>query len=473
MFITAGQATVSVSLDEPVPSESAGPLVEGTVTKAGAQVFSFDLFRVGQFTANVQSKSGVTPWEGKLQQRSPDGTVVASSQSNRLDFPVTLRTIDQSRDAAGQVRPWSLEIDTATPLGVGSAVRATVIATARIPVVLFQDRINDLIGFNGNKVQIYCENKDGRALGRFKILNEYTAETINMYHLLDRVIKKVDQDPEVDTENIDIEPNIPYNLMNISASLGYGLSFNAGSLKVDAIKIRLGASQHIQPTVPAIGVEVDIEGALEVNFGGFNLANVSVSNSRLTLEVGARLDASGYLMTVSWVNDDPFDVDIAWEAALLADILTDELINLGEGGLADYIIDHVGNDFIINLFRSTVESAIFQTPFIMSVLLGAAVTLNSMRMDNSTNEIAIDYLPPVEPDPKPNPFYTGIIGRSVTRLGPGSWQISPPSLGDTWAAGNLMNKIDHIVVVMMENRAFDHVLGYRATLPNAQGAKTD
>jgi phospholipase C len=45
----------------------------------------------------------------------------------------------------------------------------------------------------------------------------------------------------------------------------------------------------------------------------------------------------------------------------------------------------------------------------------------------------------------------------------------PPSLGDTWSAQNL-NKIDHIVVVMMENRAFDHVLGYRAQLPGAQNA---
>jgi phospholipase C len=99
----------------------------------------------------------------------------------------------------------------------------------------------------------------------------------------------------------------------------------------------------------------------------------------------------------------------------------------------------------------------------MSALLGASVTLNSIRMDNDTNEIVIDYVAPVEPDPKPNPFYTGIIGRSVTRVGPSSWRIVPTSLGDTWAADNLRRNIDHIVVVMMENRSFDHVLGYRAT----------
>jgi hypothetical protein len=45
--VTPPQATVRFSLEEPVPSQSAGPLVNGPITKIGAQVFSFDLFRVG------------------------------------------------------------------------------------------------------------------------------------------------------------------------------------------------------------------------------------------------------------------------------------------------------------------------------------------------------------------------------------------------------------------------------------------
>ena len=475
LFVSAGKATVKAWLEEPVPSQSAGPLVEAAVTKVGAQVFSFDLFRVGQFTARVQSRSGVTPWEGMLRLKAPDGTVVASSHNNRLAFPVTLRTIDQSRDATGQVRPWSLEVDTTTPLGLGSAVRATVIGTTRIPVEILQNRIDYLIGFNGSKILVYGENKvynekeDLRALVRLKITDVFTAETINIRHLLDSRIKKVPQDPGVDRVNVDIEPNVAYNLASFKASFKYDLSLDVSSLKVDAIKIRIGASQHIQPQVPAVAVELDVEGELDVNLDGFNLASVSVNNNRLTLEVGATLDPFGNVATVSWVNDDPINLDINWAAALAANKLTLGLLSLGEEGLGEYITEHVANDFIIDTFRSTVEDAIFQTPYIMSQLLGAAVTLNSVRMDNDTNEIVIDYVAPVEPDPKPNPFYTGVIGRSVTRLGPGSWKISPPSLGDTWAANNLTNKIDHIVVVMMENRSFDHVLGYRAALPNEDG----
>jgi phospholipase C len=484
--VLPGKAIVRLWLDEPVPSQSARPLVEAAVAKVGAQVFAFDLFRVGLFTARVQSRSGVTPWEGMLRLKTPDGTVAASSHNNRLEFPVTLRTLNQSRDATGQVRPWSLEVDTTTPLGVGSAVRATVIATTRIPVIIFQDRINDLIGFNGKKLKVYGENvvyvdkeDDGSekkvrlAAARLQILDEYTAETINIRHLLDSRIKKVRQDPGVDRENVDVEPNIPYNVGTTNTSLGealdLGVTIDVSSLKADAIKIRIGVSQHIQPRVPAVAVELDVEGQLDLNLDGFNLGSVSVNNNRIALEVGATLDPSGNVATVSWLNDDPINLNINWEAALLANVLTLGLINLGQEGLAEYVTEHLGNDFIIDTFRSTVEDAIFQTPYIMSALLGDTVTLNSIRMDNDTNEIVIDYVAPVEPDPKPNPFYTGVVGRSVTRLGPGSWKISPPSLGDTWAANNLIKKIDHIVVVMMENRAFDHVLGYRAGLPNAKG----
>ena len=478
LFVSAGKATVKASLDEPVPSQSAGPLVDGLVTKVGPQVFSFDLFRIGQFIASVQSKSGVTPWEGTLRLKAPDGTVVASSQTKRLGFPVTVRTLNQSRDVAGQVRPWSLEVDTTTPLGVGSAVRATVIGTTRIPVGILQSRIDDLIGFNGSKILVYGENqvdehKHGRVLGRFKILDIYTAETINMRHLLDSAVKHgKPQDPGIDTDNVDIEPNIAYNFVNKSATLGealhLGVSLDVSSLKVDAIKIRIGASQHIQPQVPAVAVELDVEGELDLNLNGFNLGNASLNNHRLAIEVGAKLDASGSVATVSWVNDDPFDLNVNWDAAVFAGELTDGLSTLGVGGFEQYVHEEV-LDPMIHRFQSIISDAILQTPFIMSALLGAAVTLNSIRMDNDTNEIVIDYLPPVEPDPKPNPFYTGIIGRSVTNVGPGSWRISPPSLGDTWAADNLTKKIDHIVVVMMENRAFDHVLGYRAALPSAHG----
>jgi phospholipase C len=380
-----------------------------------------------------------------------------------VDFPVTLRTISKSRNAAGEVRPWSLEVDNRQVGIIGSALKATVIATTQIPTSVLQNRIDDLLGPNGNKLAIYGENLKGRVLARLEILDEYSAETMDIHHLLRDVLGKVVQDPLVSTSSV--EAHIPYNLANRSDSLGYGLSLDVGSLKVTAIKVSVGASQHIQPSIPAVTIEVDVQGQCVINLGGFELATVSLNNHRITMEAGATADGAGNIVTSSWINDNPISLDISWEAAVLAGILTGGLVVLGLVGLTELIESEV-NGPIVDKFRSVIEGAIFQAPSIMAMLLGANFTLTSFRVE--AGAIVIDYVAPVEPDPKPSSLYTGVIGRWAMKLGPHLWRFFPRTVGDTWAAGNLA-KVDHIVVVMMENRSFDHVLGYRGLLPGAQG----
>src|SRR5206468_8081846 len=127
-------------------------------------------------------------------------------------------------------------------------------------------------------------SKERRALGRLKVLDIFSAETMTMRHLLDPVIKNKDQDlgfdkaqdPGFDKDNIVIEPNVPYNFLNKPEDIGLDLRVNVSSLKVDAINIRVGASQHIQPPVPAVSVEVEVEGEMDVNLDGFNLGSVSL-----------------------------------------------------------------------------------------------------------------------------------------------------------------------------------------------------
>jgi phospholipase C len=294
---------------------------------------------------------------------------------------------------------------------------------------------------------------------------------IDMFEPLKNFITRTPQDPGVDTSSI--EPNVAYNLASRSDALEYGLSLDVNSLKVDAIKIHVGASQHTQPPVPAIGLELDVEGSCDINLGSFTLASAWVNNNRVTLETAAQLDAAGNITLVSWINDDPIGLGLSWGAALAAGVITagDPLFLLGLEGLTAYIKDELV-DPIIERLKSIIEDAILQTPRVMAMFLGANVDLTSLRIDDTA--IVIDYVAPIEPDPKPPRvrhgyhFYTGVIGRSIDGIGTGSWQLVPPTLGDTWADANL-SKIDHIVVVMMENRAFDHVLGYRAALPDTHG----
>jgi hypothetical protein len=63
----------------------------------------------------------------------PDGVVVASASNGFWTFPVTLRTLDKTRDVNGQVRPWWLEFATANLELVESiCVAAEQIAYGRI-----------------------------------------------------------------------------------------------------------------------------------------------------------------------------------------------------------------------------------------------------------------------------------------------------------------------------------------------------
>lgn len=120
----------------------------------------------------------------------------------------------------------------------------------------------------------------------------------------------------------------------------------------------------------------------------------------------------------------------------------------------------------INKMFSEAARALFDDPLlaakILMTIFRAHLTYQSIRFDG--DDIVFDYVAPLEPDPKPRGNYAGAIGRTF-RIEETGVRFHPLMLGDTWAATNLRHKIDHIVVVMMENRSYDHVLGYRAREP--------
>ncbi len=452
---TSGDAIVLIALEETVTSRSAGSLVSTSGGTAASHIFTFDLYRVGQFIAKVTLFGGILSPTARLWLIDPDGAVVASANGGGLlSFPVTLLTLEKSRDANGHIRPWKLEVMTAGP-NSGESITATVIASTRVPISILRDRINDLLGAHGSNLSIFGQNKDGRALGRLEILDEFSAETIDMYGLLEKVLAKYPQDSGVDTNAI--QKGVVYTIANRSEDAGYDLTLNVGGVRVTGIDITIGPSQHLSPVVPALTVTVAVSGEITLDLAGFSLVSVSVSDGSLALEAGLALDNSGVITLQSWIKDDPLDIDIDWTGAIIAGVLTGALGLLGLEGLTGYVQSEV-NDKIVDGFRSLIEDAMLSAPKIMAMLLGADFTITALGVDST--QIAIDYYAPVEPDPKPNPAFMGIIGRNVIELGPDVWQVTPRSLGDTWAADNLA-KIDHIVVVEMENRSFDHVLGYR------------
>jgi len=187
------------------------------------------------------------------------------------------------------------------------------------------------------------------------------------------------------------------------------------------------------------------------------------------MEVGMTADATGALATVASMSAKPLDLDIDARAILLVGP-----VFLGLTAIVTEYVEREVNDVIVSGIKTIISQAVGQAPHIIALLLGGYFDVQPPRLEGG--DIVFDYVAPLEPDPKPSQNYSGAIGRdNIGGLG-GSITFIPRSLGDTWKAENLHKNIDHIVMVMMENRSFDHVLGYRAQVPgvnNADGLQRD
>lgn len=466
VVISSGlEGVVEIGVEETVHSQSAPPLVRDTPVGRSSQTFSFDLFRVGEFIAELR-QARLGRWSGNMRLIDPDGVVVAQTTKQTLRFTVGLATLNKSRDSAGKVRNWRLEVS--PEIGIftfsNSSVNATVIGKGRITIAVLKKRIDAMLGPRGTFIQLFGENRGDKILARLIITDPVAAETIDMYGLLDKLLK-----PE-----IDLQAKTPYTLYSYSeADFGIdvpGLNLDAGSLKVGAIDITIGPGVRLGASVPTVRLAVEVLGELAVKIGPVTIGTGKVRDGKLEIEVGIRLDADGSPQTVCWVRDDPLDLDFDWNLVTVL-AASSPLVLLGEA-LAIGKIETKETE--LNKKISDAARALFAdpalAPSILMTLFGAHLSHKPFRIEG--DQIVFDYIAPLEPEPKPRPDYDGAIGRKqlTSPLGLGQTKFIPLSLGDTWKADNLATKIDHIVVVMMENRSYDHVLGYRAQQPINDGA---
>ncbi|MFM2394129.1 MAG: hypothetical protein RLZZ546_2111, partial [Bacteroidota bacterium] len=119
----------------------------------------------------------------------------------------------------------------------------------------------------------------------------------------------------------------------------------------------------------------------------------------------------------------------------------------------EYILRGILYAYIIEPFNDVVTQ-ICETVF--GHMLGGLFHLTNTRYSNSA--IKIDFIAGVIPEAKPQKGY--MPSKGFASPGPG---IIPRQLKNTWKSPLLTDdpdKIKHIIVLMMENRSFDHVLGY-------------
>ncbi len=458
------KGSVGLSLVETVASESAPPLVSNQPILAVNQPFAFDLFRVGTFVAEITLLVPFASWTGTMRLVDPDGTAVASTSGKRLTFSVDLRTLSKSRDAQGRVRKWTLEVSpSGATVSVLPRVTATVIGSGRITTATLKSRTNTLLGPRGAFIKVFGENKGGNALGRLIITDVVSAESIDMHGFLDSRLASVEQDGGADPR--DIQANTVYTIARKSESLRAGLKLDVSTLKVGTIDVDIGPGIRLGASVPAVKLKVAVSGSVKVKFGSATLAIASVRGGKFDMEIGIKLGLDGTPLVVTEVSDSPFDISIstAVKVALLATLGIAGLI----GGLSitEYV-EHEINEAISDGARKLFADP-STAPRILMTIFGAHLTYKPIRFEGT--DIVFDHAAPLEPDPGPNPAYHGAIGRSFAQITTNQVTFQPLLLGDTWRRDNL-NKIDHVVVVMMGNRSYDHVLGYRARASINDGA---
>jgi phospholipase C len=439
--VLAPPGSLSVVVVETVPSTSAAPLVASAALDQPLNVFQFDLYRVGTFVASVSGAG----FGGTMQLLDPDGVVVGSSHGG-LRCAITQRMLAKSRTAAGAARQWVLKVEGVPHLSITHpTITATVLAEGRIATATLIDRLQWFLGPHGSNVQIAGANTSGLINVMLTVDNLATAETLDMLGLLDSHA----------TENGAPTPIPLYAGVDTIEKYGQTFSLDVSSLKITSIDVDFGPSTNL-PGAAVFKLAVSTSGGVAIKWKGLHLATGALLNNHIDVEFGIQVDAGGIPRFVTWAPKTSIDISYTGItlAAVVAAILATPLIGLvGAEELKMYIDDYVNGLVTDGAAQMFTNPNLAPTDFMM--LFGGHFTYHPPRFEGT--DVLFEHVAPLEPNPRPRLDYHSALG----------------ARGDTWAAPNLKSKIDHIVVVMMENRSYDHVLGYRAPTDGTDGLTAD
>lgn len=456
---TAPPGALQLSIVEDVASASAPARVPHTKLTDAAFRASFDLNHVGTFVAHIMPFGPFEHWRGTIRLLDPDGIEITTTDSSQLRIPIGLRTLAKSRDAIGNARMWTLEVESRSGLDRNDYyISATVLNDGRVSKCALVDRIQSLVGEHGRSIGLIGRNVDDDIEGVLTLRDVRAAETVDMYGLIDGLLEKTDA-----AKNLEVD--VPVVVYRRSAELAYGLTMDASSLTLTAIDVDVAPSSDpgLGPETPVLRLDVKVDGELRMALAGQPVANAKLRGGKLRVELGLAIDSDGTPRLVRWTDASPLDID-SDDSAIAIAIATSGVLALGLVALTEYI-EHEANEILLGAFDELFADPMLGAKILMT-MYGAHFSYLGVRLEG--DDVLFQHVAPPEPDPRPRPGYTEVIGRTAMTEANGFTRMPP--LGDTWKADNLTRKIDHIVVVMMENRSYDHVLGARALPPISDGA---
>jgi phospholipase C len=465
-----GPLKVSVVGQETVATSSAPPLVDVTTKMSNRRrEFEFDLYRVGRFSAKAR-KDSVFPFGSSapvlVTLFRPDGSVAGTDNDGSLGVPITLTELRHSRGPDGTVRKWKLRVEAANDTTY--KITAQVIETVRLPGSVLKARLDAILGPNGEHLTLGADFNEKRDTNQFtlRIKEARLAETFELHDVLEGL------DPSAQPDGADVKrpaTGVDYVLTEDRLVLRGGtfdIQAKCRKVKTTSIRILMGASVErralklepppntapsgphtLQPTgdvllppnLPQFSLDVAASGSIIVDVN--NLDNGELVIPKLRLEVGVEIKPDGRLGARCWL--DPNSVKFGGDEGTIHPVNAENRLKLK--------LDEKSRK-LASSFTGIFEG-------IFDRLMGGAFRFTASRWTGTAMEF--DYVAGVEPERKPNPGYVarGDFGIGIGPVGP-----IPKQQIDTWKSPNL-SKIDHIVVLMMENRSFDHVLGYLSLEP--------
>ena len=416
------------------PSLSANPLLQrtGVLRQAVVEEFRFDLYRLGRLTAALSSPAnGVS-----MTLTDPAGSVVATGTNGRLTADIQPWHLKNGRPA-GSTRPplWKLELSrpaSVPPPAQGWTLLAEVHGTLRIPVSVLESRLNKLLGpaANPNFTVAFERHDDTHKnwLG-LTLKDGDLAETLGIHNAL----KGLDPALNPGADLYDYQVGRKYVLLEsqIDGDVGPGGVIDwwleAKNLQTNFISLRVGQSSRF-PGLPAILLEARTAGSLEVHIDS-GLPNAHFALPVVRGELAFRIEG-GRIQAEHWIDPASIQGDGVVGKAVLALAVVKEKLKTQYSAI------------------DAIAERIFQ------FFMGGRFTFTAARW--AADAFEFDYVAGVEVTRTSSPGYMPRGKPSGKRL-------------PNWTSPNL-SKVDHIVVLMMENRSFDHMLGSLALAnPNVDG----
>ena len=377
---------------------------------------------------------------------SPDGLVVAQGYPP-LSTEVTPGLVQKSRGPSGEVKRWRLSV--ANVAGAGGVLQADIEKTVLVPKNLFSDRIQYLFGKNGANMTLALK-RSPHSQKKFAVtaqLRSPLAETLTVHGLAGLLRTS---NPQSDPLNIEIGRE--YVLYEFADSIEAGpfTFYIEGQLNVAGYSIELTRSversmlrpKNSGPTgvemekvvlipadLPLVRLNVKTTGSIQFTKGGITVG--TISRPQFSVEIAIEIDKiAGRPVVRCWIDTDsvsifPPTLGLAVSISAIAREMAASFSKRIAGTVGD-VFDH---------------------------LLGGAFDFKALTTHPDAF-LSLTYRPAKEPERSPNVGYRAFGNLGIDIFGR---QLGMPV--NTWQSPNL-DKIQHIVVLMMENRSFDHVLGY-------------